>query len=166
MTGSLPPGTCREHRLSPAETGIVEFPVAVALQARRQILAFQTEQRQMVMAKLGVQQQFGAVWDADLGELVGEAQVVVGEEGQDLFLRVEHLLAGAVVGQAETDEAVMHQAVPVRFDGGHDLGDWHVRGVVDGRRGRLLIVGVRLRGVVFKNEERFFRHAGGKLREG
>ena len=41
-----------------AEAGIVKVSVTVALQAFRQILPFQAQQRKVVVAKLGVQQKF------------------------------------------------------------------------------------------------------------
>ncbi len=60
------------------------------------------------MTQFGMQKQVRAMLYSRLGKLVGQLQVVVGEEGKDLLLGEKHLLAGAIVGQAETDKTIMH----------------------------------------------------------
>lgn len=97
------------------------------------------------------------------GQLVSEAQMVVGEKGQDFFLRIKHLLAGAIVGQAKTDKAIMHQAVPVRCDDLKDLNRWHIGRIVNGRCRWLRIFGVRFGGVELEDEESLFRHVLSKF---
>ena len=89
--------------------------------------------------------------------------MVVGEKGQDFFLRIKHLLAGAIVGQAKTDKAIMHQPVPVRCDDLKDLNRWHIGRIVNGRCRWLRLFGVWFSDVELEDKERLFRHVLSKF---
>ena len=80
--------------------------------------------------------------------------MVIAEAGKQFLLGVEQFLAGPVVGKAETDEAVVQQAIPVRLEGVENLADRQVGGVMHGRWRDLLVVAARFAGVEFEDEER------------
>jgi len=56
-----------------------------------------------------------------LAEQIHDADMVTGKAGQDLFLGIEKLHADLVVGQPETDKAVVDQALEVRAHQGQQF---------------------------------------------
>ncbi len=70
-------------------------------------MAGKAEQGKMVVAEVGRQHQLLSVRNLLFAEEVAQAQMVVSEEGDNLLLRIEKFQPQAIVGQAETDKAVV-----------------------------------------------------------
>ncbi len=115
------------------------------------------------MAEVAGEQQFGAVIELVAVKQVHDADVVAGEAGEDLFLGVKQLGAGAVVGQAEADKAVMHQALEVGIDRRQQFVHRQVGRIENlglgpfARRGFVVAFGV-----ILQNQERIIAQMSGK----
>ncbi len=138
-----------------AEAGKVELRAAHPGKLLRQAVTVVTEQREVVMAEVGMEGHLSGMLDPEAVQLIHGADMVVGEAGENLLFRIEDFRAGAVVGQAEADETVMDQTVDVGLERREQLVDRQVRRVEDIRDRRFPLADRLLVAVVLEDQEGF-----------
>jgi hypothetical protein len=130
-----------------------------------QLGAVMAQQGEMIVAEVGGEREMFLVLQPVAGKKMGEAQVIVGKTGNDLLFRAEHFDAGAVAGEAETDEAVMNQAGKIGENNFDDLPGREIVGIVDVRQGLVRVANRFFTIIEFKDEKGFIRDEPGEILE-
>ncbi len=139
---------------------VVKVPLAHGGKRLRQGAPRVTKQGEVVVSEIGREKNLRVVPQAVAGQQVRDPNMVAGEAGQNLLLRVEKLEPGTIVGQAETDETVMDEARKVRLESSEELFLGQIGRIVNGRQRLFLAFQRRRVFIKFQDQKSFCRQAG------
>jgi len=105
-------------------------------------MTFVALQREVVMPKVGWQQQLFAVRKSELGKEVHNPDMVSGKASQIFFFRVEKFHAAPVVRQPKANKTVVNESMPVGGKSKENLNGLKIRRIIDRRQWRLFFLGV------------------------